>query len=90
MSDPFAFLGEKLDVRPNIDNRPWDDITSGKLLATGKVTRIALVPNGTQGGKASVAVAIRTPQGWVIGETTWALMRAALHALEASPEGSPE
>lgn len=74
-----------LDIRPNIELNPWTDIPSGSI-DDGLIERIGLRPNGTANGRPSIALLIRLPDGSpVIAQTTWALLRAAVRALDASP-----
>lgn len=45
--------------------------------------RIALLRGGMQSGKHSVAIGIRTPEGWVLGQTSFELLKAAMGAMSA-------
>jgi hypothetical protein len=74
-----------LSITPNLDRNPWADITN-EVTGEGSIERIGLLPNATNNGRPSLAVVIRLPDGRaVIAETTWALMRNAVRALDASP-----
>lgn len=56
------------------------------MVAHGDITAIGLLRHGTSKGKASVALVITTADGrQVLGQTTWALLRTAFAALNASP-----
>jgi hypothetical protein len=73
-----------LDIRPNMELDPWVDLTPS--VAEGALERIGLLPHGTSKGRPSVALLIRLPDGTqVLAQTTWALLRAAVRALDASP-----
>jgi hypothetical protein len=70
-----------LDVTTNMDAQPWTDIDRNTLLH-GTIDRIGLLPNGTTGGRASIAIAVTLDDGRVvIAETTWRLFDAAARAL---------
>ena len=56
------------------------------LSGRGLISSIGLLRHGTTGGKATVGIIIQLPDGsTVLGETTWALLRTAYGALNASP-----
>lgn len=72
-------------ITPNVELAPWD-LQGVPLVGHGTVERIGLLPHGTQGGRPTIALVVRLPDGRpVIAETTWALMEAAVRALAASP-----
>lgn len=78
-----------LDVRPDMGATPWDDLPEDGIV--GHIERIGLLPNGTTKGRASVAIAVRMPNGEVIiAETTWRLLGSAVRALDLSPQGQHE
>lgn len=54
-----------------------------------KLARVGLLPQGTENGGPAFELLARTPDGGtVLLETTWALMRTALKALDAGwPDG---
>lgn len=76
-----------IDIRPNLDTAPLEDVlTSPAQALHGTVTLLGLLPNGTSGGKASVAMVITLDDGkQVIAETTWRVFNSAARALAASP-----
>ena len=76
-----------VDIRPNLEAAPWTDLgAAGGPDLHGTVERVGLLPNGTQGGRPSVALLIRLGDGrTVVAETTWALYNGAARALAASP-----
>lgn len=85
--NPF---GSHLDVRPNLDQAPFDDLDRTTLLH-GSLTAIGLLPAGTSQGQASVAMVVVIDDGRkVVVECTWRLLRAAARALDASPLGRDE
>lgn len=62
-----------------------------QLVADGSLTAIGLLRHGTEQGKASVAVVVTLADGTqVLGQTTWALLRAAVGAMAASPAAAEE
>lgn len=74
-----------LKVCGDLGAAPWSDIDGGRVTG-GRVERIGLLPEGTTGGRASVALLVRLPNGrYVIAETTWRLFRAAAATLAATP-----
>lgn len=78
-------LGTHLDIRPNIELSPWDDIDRDQVLQ-GVITRVGVLPKATTGGRSTVAVAIVLNDGrTVVGETTLRLAAGAARALANSP-----
>jgi len=74
-----------LDIRPNLEVAPWDDLTTDNCQG-GRIERIGLLPNGTDQGRPTIALLIRLDNGTTVAaETTWALMNLAVRALNASP-----
>lgn len=74
-----------LDLRPNLELNPWNDLPAGSCQG-GRIERIGLLPNGTDQGRPTVAMLVRLDDGTTVAaETTWALIRAAVRALNASP-----
>ena len=79
-----------LEVSADLDRAPWSDL-GARTVTHGMVQRIGLLPNGTQNGRASVALVIRTDDGRiVVAETTWRLFNVAARALAASPVAAAE
>lgn len=75
-----------LDIRPNLELNPWDDVPDEEFAGDGTLGRIGLLPNGTTGGRPTIGMLVRLPDGRaVIAQTTWALMEAATRALATSP-----
>lgn len=73
-----------LDIRPNLELNPWDDVPADRL--GGTVERVGLLPNGTSKGRPVFALLVRLGDGReVVAQTTWALMSMAVRALAASP-----
>lgn len=80
---------EPLTITPDIERAPWTDIPHSA--PQGKIERIGLLRNGTVGGRATVGLVIRLPDGTaVVAETTWRLFKASSIALAASPIASEE
>lgn len=74
-----------LTITLNLDLDPWHDLAEHRP-AHGVIERIGLLPNGTAKGRPTIALLIRLDDGRTIdAETTWALLRAAMTALNASP-----
>lgn len=77
-----------LTITPDIEQAPWTDLTE---VIPGKLARIGLLRNGTEGGRASIALLIQLDDGsQVVAETTWRLFNASARALAASPIASEE
>lgn len=77
-----------IQVTPDIGQNPWRDLD---VDASGMVTRIGLLRNGTKLGKASVALVITTDDGQqIVGQTTWATLRMAYLALAGSAVAAEE
>lgn len=75
-----------LDIRPNLELNPWEDISADGLVGQGTVARVGLLPNGTHQGRPVFMLLVRLEDGrQVVAQTTWALMQAAVRALAASP-----
>lgn len=89
-------MGIPLTVTTNIDLDPWTDLDRDQLIynpggVTASVTRIGLLPDGTEQGRATVMFELKLPDGTpVIAETTWRLFNAAARALAASPVAEME
>jgi hypothetical protein len=81
---------EPLTITPDIERAPWNDLPEDTTL-DGKLERIGLLRNGTTGGRASVGLVVRLPDGTaVVAQTTWRLFNTAARALAASPVASEE
>ncbi|WP_157251097.1 hypothetical protein [Nonomuraea typhae] len=75
-----------LQIRPNLETAPWDDITDDNLADGGTIERVGLLPNATRRGRPAFVLVVRLPDGRaVLAQTTWALMEGAVRALGASP-----
>lgn len=82
--------GTPLDIRPDMEVAPWDDVDPKSLLH-GQIERVGLLRHGTSQGRASVALLIRLDDGRVVvGETTWRLFNTAARALAVSPAAAEE
>lgn len=80
---------EPLSVIPDIERAPWSDLPVNVL--QGRLERLGLLRNGTQQGRATIAMVVRLPDGTpVVAETTWRLFNLAARALAASPIASEE
>lgn len=82
---------QMLSVTPNLELDPWTDLSPATMphntngLSAG-ITRIGVLPNGTQSGRATVMLEVVLPDGSrVIAETTLRLFDAAARAVLASP-----
>lgn len=79
-----------LSITADMDVAPWTDLNRAEVLH-GQLDRVGLLPNGTMGGRASVALCVRLDDGrHVIAETTWALFNIAARALAATPIATAE
>lgn len=77
-----------LTITPDIDQAPWTDLTE---VIPGKLARIGLLRNGTEQGRATIALVIQLDDGThVVAETTWRLFNASARALAASPVAREE
>jgi len=77
-----------LTITPDIDRAPWTDLTE---VIPGKLTRIGLLRNGTEQGRATIALVIQLDDGsHVVAETTWRLFNASARALAVSPVAREE
>jgi hypothetical protein len=74
-----------LNITLDLDRQPWTDLQSAEP-EVGMLTRIGLLRHGTMGGKATVGLVVTLPDGQqVLAQTTWALLRTAFAAMNASP-----
>lgn len=79
-----------LEVCPDVDNGQFP-LDAQLMVAGGDLTAIGLMRNATQDGKAGVLMVVTLPDGrQVAAQTTWALMRTAFAALNASPAVAEE
>ena len=84
-------LGAPLDIRPNLERNPWQDLDPQVLATAGTVERVGLLPNATSQGRCVFALLVRLPDGTpVVATTTWRMMNTAARALAASPEAQRE
>jgi hypothetical protein len=77
-----------LSITPNIELNPWEDLAADLADANrfGTISRIGLLPSGMVSGRPALMLAITLPDGRVVaGQTSWAMAKSALRALEASP-----
>lgn len=86
----------RLTVTLNLDIDPWTDLHDDTTVIdhggeTAKVTRVGILPNGTQEGRATVGFLVELPDGRkVIAETTLRLFLMAATALANSPVAQME
>lgn len=74
--------GTPLEITLDGDNA-WPDL-HGKEYGHGRVTHLAVLPDGTSGGKPSIALRGHIQDGSeVVIETTWNLFYTAARAIEA-------
>lgn len=79
-----------LQINTDLDRAPWNDIPLDEMLH-GTITRVGLLANATNEGKAALALAVQLDDGrMVIAEVTWRAFYVAIHALAGSPIGSQE
>lgn len=79
-----------ITITPDIERAPWTDLNEATTLQ-GTIERLGLLRNGTQQGRATVAMVVRLPDGTeAIAETTWRLFSLASRALAASPVAAEE
>lgn len=87
---------QTLRVTANLDIDPWNDLTTDQLpLNTGGIsagiTRVGVMPNGTQSGRATVMLEVVLPDGTkVLAETTLRLFLVAAGAIAVSPVAQME
>jgi len=80
-------MSEYLDVHTHGDNC-WPDLAD---FIVGKLVGIARLPEATGRGKSSVTVRIELPDGrTVLAQTTLALMRTAMLAINTAEEMEKE
>lgn len=76
-----------LSINLNGDDA-WPELRETDF-ASGMVTHVAVLPNGTSGGKPSVAIRGLTDDGAeVVLQTTWNLLYIAARAIEARYGGA--
>ncbi len=79
----------QLDVSPDIEQDPWTELADPQLrrrLRRGTLTKVGLLRNGTQSGRATVSLLAYLDDGTpVLLETTLRLWRVANAALMATP-----
>lgn len=77
-----------LSITLDLDTNPWEELqTTG--FAHGMATHVGALPDGTSGGKPSVAIRGRLDDGTeVILQTTWNLLYTAARAIEARYGGA--
>ena len=77
-----------LNITPNIDNSPWTELNGPRAYpGLGTIVRIGRLPSGTSSGKSTVSIMIEMPDGKLVaGQTTMALMVAAVRALAGADQ----
>lgn len=79
-----------LNITLNLDIDPWTDLQEAEV-PFGNVVRIGVLPNGTQQGRATVALVIELEDGTLVGaQTTLRLFHMAAAAVLASPTAQME
>lgn len=83
MTDPMkGFTGLTVDL--DIQDGEWAKYLHDPFWKRGQITRVGNLSNGTNAGKPAFELMATMDDGTqVILETTWALMRNAVKALEA-------
>jgi hypothetical protein len=85
-----------LTITTNLDIDPWTDLLDAGLPhnpngVTARIERVGVLPNGTQQGRACIALLVRLPDGTpVIAETTLRLFNVAARAVAATPVAQME
>lgn len=83
-----------LTITPDVEQAPWDDLDkteANRPDRNGVLERVGLLRNGMTSGRASVGLVIRLDTGeHVVAQTSFALWRAAVRALEATPIAAEE
>lgn len=83
-----------LSITPNIEKAPWEDLNLSEIEdggQLGEVIRIGRLPRGTQGGKSTVAILVRSQSGkFVMVQTTLRLLWNAVKAMEISAQSEGE
>ena len=84
-------VSQSLGVTTNLELDPWRDLSPAKMplnpggLSAG-ITRVGVMPNGTDSGRATVMLEVSLPDGRiVIAETTLRLFLTAAAAVAACP-----
>lgn len=77
-----------IEITPVIHDQAWagkfDGDREGRLPLVGRISDVGCLPNGTHNGAPVFELIGRLEDGSsVLLETTWALMRSALRALDA-------
>lgn len=76
---------QHLDVRPDLDQLPWSDLRGGSY-REAIIERVGLLRDGTESGRAVLAIVARCADGSVVvAETTLRLADVAVRALASSP-----
>ena len=88
MNEPFGMTPLTVDLE--IEDGAWLPYVSGTL-CHGYIKRVGNLPNATQNGLPAFQLMATLDDGsTVVIETTWALMRGALTALNARwPQDQP-
>lgn len=75
------------DTGPAHETGPWADIADHINLPTNQVERIAILNNGTEGGRPSILIASSAPGGaWYVTEITgdmWETIAFAIRGARA-------
>lgn len=80
-----------LSITPNLDLKPWTDLrdeidAQSYDGSVATIERVGLLPEGMASGDPAFEIVVCLADGTrIVAETSWRLMRNALHALEVSP-----
>jgi len=92
----MAGVSQSLGITTNLELDPWTDLNRDGMphnpggLSAG-ITRVGVLPNGTNGGRATVMLEVSLPDGSVvIAETTLRLFLGAAAAIGACPVAQME
>lgn len=82
-----------LKIVLDVERPPGLEVDPSRLIhqQMARIGAIGLLRNGTDRGRATVAIRVDLPDGTqVLAETTWRLLWLAAHALAAGPVGAEE
>lgn len=80
-----------LSITPNLDLKPWTDLrdeidAQSYDGSVATIERVGLLPGGMVSGDPAFEIVVQLADGTrIVAETSWRLMRNAVHALEVSP-----
>jgi len=75
--------GDEIEVTADLSQNPWLDMEDYVPIGTATITRIGLLPDGTEQGEPAVLILTTDVETGcpTVAYTTWKLLRAAVDAL---------